>query len=208
MNDVDGGYSIDEAAIRKAGTELSYAVTLPTKGDAKPEVVFLNAQDEAEVPSMTEAIKASMSLHPRLTGSAGMINGTQYHDGAISPLPIEEILEKFKPTDVLILPQLPYEYLSNIKPSVGEYLGSKLAKLLGVDTVAKGLVSKKELRLSLELIQKLKEVNIGVLWPPDHGLDTFTTDGDEFKAAAIGSFRDTLKQWGADTPTEMPFLVD
>ena len=208
LGDVDGGYSIDEAAIRKAGTELSYAVTLPTKGDEKPQVVFLNAQDEVEVPSMTEAIKASMSLHPRLTGPAGTINGTLYQDGAISPLPIEEIIEKFKPTDVLILPQLPYEYLSMIKPSTGELIGSKLAKLLGFDTVAKGLVSKKELRESLELIQELAGVNIGVQWPPDSGLSTFTTDSNEFKAAVIGSFRDTLKQWEADAPTEVPFLID
>lgn len=206
MNDVNGQYSLDEAAIRGASTELSYAVTLPAVGDAGPEVVFLDAKDTQEVPSMVEGIQASMSLHPRLTGSAGTINGTKYHDGAIVPLPIEAIIKKFKPTDVLILPQLPYEYLADIKPSAGEHVASKILKLMGVDTLAKGLASRKELRESLELIQKLEGVNIGVQWPPDSGLGTFTTDSNEFKAATIGSYRDTLEQWGADKPTEVPFI--
>lgn len=206
MSETGGEYAIDEDEIRRASTELWYTMTLPHVGDENPSVKFLNAKDPNEVPSMVEGIKASMSLHPRLTGPAGVINGVEYRDGAISPLPIEEIIKHFNPTDVLILPQLPYEYVSDVKPSAGEHIGATLAKVAGFDAVAKGLVSRIELRKSLELIQQQEHVNIGVMWPPDGGLTTLSIDGDEFKAGVIASYRDTLKQFGAGEPLELPFL--
>ena len=209
MSEAGGEYTIDEDEIRETKTELWYTMTLPHVGDENPPVKFLNAKDPSEVPSMVEAIKASMSLHPRLTGPAGVINGVEYRDGAISPLPIKEIIEHFKHlgiTDILILPQLPYEYVADVKPSTGEKIGATLAKVAGFDAVAKGLVSRTELRKSFELIQKQEHVNIGVLWPPDGGLSTLSTDSDEFKAGVIASYRDTLKQFGADEPSELPFL--
>ncbi len=206
MSEAGGEYAINENEIRKASTELWYTMTLPHAGDGNPPVKFLNAKDPNEVPSMTEAIKASMSLHPRLTGRAGTINGVEYHDGAISPLPIEEIIKHFKPTDVLILPQLPFEYLADVKPSTGERIGATLAKVAGADAVAKGLVSRKELRRSFELIQAQEHVNVGVMFPPDGGLSTLYIDSDEFKAGVIASYRDTFKQFGAGEPSELPFL--
>lgn len=206
MSETGGAYAIDEDKIREVSTELWYTMTLPTTGDENPPVKFLNAKDPSEVPSMVEAIKASMSLHPRLTGPAGTINGVEYRDGAISPLPVEEIIKHFKPTDVLILPQLPYEYLADVKPSAGELVGSTLAKVAGFDAVAKGLVSRTELRKAFELIHQQEHVNIGVLWPPDGELSTLSIDSDEFKAGVIASFRDTFKQFGAGDPSELPFL--
>ena len=206
MGEPGGEYAIHEDEIRKTSTELWYTMTLPHSGDGNPPVKFLNAKDPKEVPSMVEAIKASMSLHPRLTGPAGVINGVEYRDGAISPLPIEEIIKHFKPTDVLILPQLPYEYLADVKPSTSERIGSTLAKVAGYDAVAKGLVSRTELRKSFELIQQQEHVNIGVMWPPDGGLSTLSINSGEFKAAVVASFRDTFKQFGAGEPSELPFV--
>lgn len=209
MSETGGKYAIDEDKIRETKTELWYTMTLSHVGDGNPPVKFLNAKDPEEVPSMVEAIKASMSLHPRLTGPAGTINGEEYRDGAISPLPIEEIIKHFKHlgiTDILILPQLPFEYLEEVKPSAGERIGATLAKVAGYDAVAKGLVSRTELRKSLEFIQQQEHVNIGVLWPPDGGLSILSIDSDEFKAAVIASYRDAFKQFGAGEPSELPFL--
>jgi len=203
MNEPGGEYALDEKTIRKSDTELWYTVTLPTEGSENPEVEFLNAKD---LPQMTDGIKASMSLHPKLTGPATAISGVEYRDGAINPLPIEELIKKFSPTDVLVLPQLPYEYINDVKPSAGEHAGSALAKLAGFNAVAKGLVSKREFRLALEQIQKIDDVNIGVLWPPDSGLSTIATDGDALMAGIIASYKDTFKQFEAGEPTELPFL--
>lgn len=206
LNDADGSYAFDESEIRGKKTQLSYIVTLPTKGNETPIVKFLNAQDSLEVPSITEAINASMALHPRLTGSAGKVNGIEYRDGAINPLPIHEIIERFHPTDILILPQMPYEYMSNVKPSIKKRMGAAIAKIFGFDAVAKGLVSRAELRQSLEFIQNHDHVNIGVMWPPDGGLGTISIDQPDFKAGVMASFRDTFRQFDSDIPSEIPFL--
>lgn len=203
------GPIIDEDKIRNSKTELYYVVTKPTDGVKDPEVVLLDARNQAEVPSLDEAVKASMALGPKMTGKAGIINGEQYYDGAVAACPIQEIIDKVKPTHVIILPQLPYELTENIKPSTKQMIGSRIAKLIGYNAVAKGLVNKRQLRESLELIKKLDGVKIGIMWPPDSGMSTFTKNSTEFKAAVLASFKKSFEDWGVKTPTELPdFILD
>src|SRR3989344_5105664 len=50
-----------------------------------------------------------------------------------------------------------------------------------------------------DMVREFKEakgVNIGVLWPPDTGLDTLDQDPDQMKIAVVDTIRDTVRQFG------------
>jgi predicted patatin/cPLA2 family phospholipase len=194
IEDEESPYLIDVTKVQESPTKLSYVVTLPVEGSEEPEVRFLDAK---KVPSIPEAITASMTL-PNLTGAIPKINGVEYRDGAISPLPIDELIREFDPTDVLILPQAPFEELENIKPSTQDRVAAMVARVTNQRSLEKGLLSRKVLRKSLERTKAITNVNIGVMWAPDGGMDTLDTVPDNFKAAVVASVKDTLKQFGQE----------
>lgn len=194
IEDEESPYVLDVAKVQESPANLSYIVTLPVVGNEEPEVRFLDAKT---VPSIPEALTAPMTL-PNLTGTIPKINDVEYYDGAISPLPIDELIREFNPTDILILPQSSFEELENVKPSPKDRMQAAVARLTNQRSLEKGLLSHKALRKSLERIQSITNVNIGVMWAPDGGMDTLDTDPEKFKAAVVASVKDTLKQFGEE----------
>lgn len=212
----EGEYAFDQEKIRNAKPKLFLTVTEPlVNGEDDAKVRFLDAKDREETPSIPHHIRSSMTI-PGLTGEVPLIDGQEYYDGAFNPLPIEEIIEKFnedgKELNVLILPQTPFELMENIKPSAAEYnLASlmnatkraKMGSKASLTQTEKLLLSREDLRESLERIQTEKHVNIGIMWPPDDGLETINTDADAATAAIIASARDTIEQFGGEQPEEI-----
>lgn len=195
----EGVYKIDQDSIRNSQTELAFVVTLPVQEGEDPEPAFLNAKT---IPSMTDGIVSSMSI-PYATGKIPEINGQTFFDGGFSPLPLKQLIEKFNPTDILILPQTPFELMENIKPSPTESTIASIAGATGIGQLEKGLLLKQQWRKSLERIGEETDVNIAIAWAPDSEMTLLTTKGSSIKAAFLAAGQDLFKQLGEEPREEM-----
>jgi predicted patatin/cPLA2 family phospholipase len=176
----EGPYRLNEEKIRNVSTELYYIVTQDDPKSNYSKVRFL---DSKKIPSMTDGVRASMTIRG-MTGTEVAIDGEYYLDGAFNPLPIFDLLEEFPDvTDILILPQMPFQPMDEIKPSTAEIGMASLAGAASLDLFEKMLLSRKDLRRVLEEITEISHVNIGIMWP-----------------AVLESARDTIAQFGGKQP--------
>lgn len=194
-DDPSGPFYINKNAVAQSPSELHYIVT-----NAAGEPTFIDAK-KLEAPS--DGIRASMTI-PHVTGDLKTLDGQQYYDGAINPMPIEEVLQRFPDvTDVLILPQDPFTRPDQIELTTLEKFGAYAAKHHGYTLVEKGFLMKKALRESFDRISQEKNVNIGVIWPPDEDLSQIGTDSNQALAAVISSARATYQKFGMEPPANM-----
>ena len=205
-----GEFKLDEEAIRKSKTELFYVVTLPVQGKNDPEVRFLDAK---RLDSMADGIVSSMSI-PFATGKIPKINGITYFDGGFAPLPIDQLIEHFNPTDILVLSPDSFETVDNIKPTPAESTIATLAGAASLNQLEKALTLKQQWRRDLERVQKIKNVNIGMMWGIETGITSITTDGPDLDAAVRATAWDTVKQLSdvakqlkIKLPTKMPRYI-
>lgn len=195
-----GEKAVDQKAVLDSKTEFYVGVT--RKEDWQSELI--NAKTAK--PGMITAVGASMAV-PLLYRKAIEVNGEKYVDGAFDPMPIEKIIKQFNPTDILVLPNTPFDRMDAFELTPGEYLIAEFAHRTGslgsLGTTEKFLRVKEEIRKSLEYIQHQSKVNIGILWPPDSNLSNLTTDPDKVEAAVIESARGVIKEFGAEQPREI-----
>ncbi len=198
-----GEKAVDQQAILDSKTKFYVGVT--GAEDGKSELIDVKTAK----PGMMDALTASMAV-PLVYRKAIEVNGKKYVDGAFDPMPIEKIIEKFNPTDILVLPNTPFDRMDAFELTPGEYLFAELSSKMGsvgsagsLDNVEKFLLIKEEVRKSLEYIQKQKGVNVGILWPPDSGLSNFTTDPDKVEEAVIESARNVIDIFGAEQPENL-----
>ena len=125
------------------------------------------------------------------------VNGIERIDGGIQPLAIQQIIEKFQPTDVLILPNMPFNNIETFRhPLINEKLVLGFAKLLPDSVTKKFLIQKKELREAFRFIKDQADINISILWPPDTDLVMVSDDSDKIKAAVLDAAQQTCKTFG------------
>lgn len=199
-----GKKSLDQEAILNSPRDFFVVVT--NINTLQPELINV----KTAVPDMISAVNASMAI-PLVYRKEIELNGGQYIDGGLDPLPIEKIIEKFHPTDILILPNMPFERMDSFETNFGEFLVSDLMQ--GVSKVIPGESFEKttekifqmnqKMRKSLEFIQGQQKVNIGVLWPQESGLGTFTVNSETVKTAMLESARDTIKAFKGEQPKEI-----
>ena len=168
---------------------------------------FINAKTAS--PGLRPAMRASMSV-PLVAGEVPPVNGIAYVDGSFDPMPLKEIIERFKPTDILILPNTPFECLDAFRLSNGEYVIAELAKRLGpkfvpalAGQVEKFLLIKEQMRKSMEYLQEQSGVNIGIMWPPDAGLDVMRQDPYAIETAVLESARSVISRFDEQQPHDL-----
>ncbi|QQG45729.1 MAG: patatin-like phospholipase family protein [Candidatus Sungiibacteriota bacterium] len=198
-----GPKTLDQKAIMDSPQELYVGVTDPKTFKSK----FIDVK--TATPDMISPFHASMAA-PIAYRKAVEVNDGRYVDGAFDPMPVEKVIEQFQPTDILILPNTPFDRMDAFETTPGEYLvseliegASKVIPAASLGTVEKFLRIKEQIRKSLEFIQKQKGVNIGILWPRDSGLTNVTTDAVRIKAAVLESARGVIKEFGAQQPREI-----
>ncbi|HEY4479665.1 MAG TPA: hypothetical protein VI981_04920 [Candidatus Paceibacterota bacterium] len=192
-----GEKELDQKAVRDSGIGLYLGVT--RVDDEKCEII--NAKTAR--PGIMDALKATMAV-PLFYGKDIEVNETKYMDGAFDPLPIQRLIEKFEPTHILILANVPFNRVDSFELSPGEYLLAEfLPKVGSLGTMAKFASNKKQMRESLEFIQKQSGVNIGILWPPDTNLDTLTTDPYKIEASELEAARGVIKAFGGEQPRDL-----
>ncbi len=200
-----GDKALDEDVIRRSPTELYAGATDSETGALE----LINIKTAG--PDMTAALEASAAI-PFFRDPVE-VNGNTYIDGAFNQVPLEEIIKKFKPTDVLVLPNMSFDYMNTFSYSDREKLmmwgaarmGSlgSIGSLGSVGTVEEFFKIKEHIRNFLENIQREQQVNIGVMWPPDEGMGNLTQNADTVKAAILGAARATIKEFGEEQPDEI-----
>lgn len=217
MKWMGGPKKLDEGAVRRSRSKLYFGVTRLSevnKAAEDPKADFIdaiNAQPtlDSEHSRILSAMRSSMSV-PMVNQEVPPVNGIEYVDGAFDPMPIQAAIEKFNPTDILVLPNTPFERLDAFKLSTGEYIVAELLKkfgspgsLLSLGQMEKFLLIKEQLRKSMEFIKEQQGVNVGIIWPPDSGLSTFGQKPDEIKAAVLESARGVVEAFGEKQPHEI-----
>ncbi len=153
---------------------------------------FINAKNPAL--DMIDAVTASMSV-PVVYNKNVTINGTKYSDGAFDdPLPLSRAIEKFKPSHVLVLPNIPFNKIPLGEPSKFQ---KKLVEAIphhgSLGFFRKVLMNRQALRKSLDEVAEKHNVKIGVAWPPDGDLGMFTQDGEKIRHAIKNSAKELFK---------------
>ena len=65
------------------------------------------------------------------------------------------------------------------------------------------MFQKRDLRSAFELMKKENGVNIGMLWPPDSGLELDTQDPDQIKLAITEAAEDVYRNFGEKHEVEL-----
>lgn len=192
-----GEKAVDQRTVLDSETEFYVGVT----GKKDGQCALINAKTAKS--GMITAVGASMAV-PLLYRKAIEVNGVEYIDGAFDPMPVEKIIEQLNPTDILILPNTPFDRMDAFELSPGQYLFAELAHRTGslgsIGSIEKFIRVKEEIRKSLEYIQQQKKVNIGILWPPDSNLSNLTIDPGKVETAVLESARGVIKEFGAKQP--------
>lgn len=147
-------------------------------------------------PDTLTAVIATTAL-PGAYGKPIPVNDSLYSDGGVLPPSTDELVERFHPTDILILPNRGLLPPSGNVVKVADILfavvtlrhrSPRLAWLTARRTAA--------LRAWLYSLDQLPWVNVGVLWPPEYGLRQLTQNGERLRSAALGTARQTLVAFG------------
>lgn len=196
----NGPKKLDEETIRKSPTNFYVGVTNKETGESE----LLDAKTAK--PDMVAACAASAAA-PIVFREAVEVNGTKYIDGGFDPLPLEKIIDRFAPTDVLLLPNTPFRKTNTFKYGPGGYLIMSLSKKMGsfgsLGTMEKFMRNLERFRHDLEYIEKEHNLNIAILWPPDSDIYQLSNDPDQIKTTVLQSARDAINQFGEPQPQKI-----
>ncbi len=163
---------------------------------------LINAKGTKE--GIVNALHASMAVpfvyRKEITVTDEEHGETLNIDGAFKPFPIKEVVAKFNPTDVLILPQMRFEktdipYLMKLKEHFWLGVMKSIPKLGSSAAIQKWFMIDAENKKTLEEL-KAMHVNVAVAFAPDAGLGPVTGDPDEVKLGAWQAATDLFKKFG------------
>jgi predicted acylesterase/phospholipase RssA len=165
-----GPYAPNIQSILESPTGFYVGVMVRRSG----EFVLLNAHNKA----IHAKIRASMTI-PWISRGKVVIGGTQYVDGGFYPFPLEDMVGMFEPTDILILSNKTVAQLAE-----SDAMG-KFGKLYAKRYPRKVQLEMQSSRDEIFRLSKWEKrgVNIGVLLPPDTGINGLSTDSNMLKDA-------------------------
>lgn len=197
-----GEKAVDRKRVNDIPTEV-YALTTPVNS-TKAELVDVKTAK----PGMIDAVEASMNVR-LLRAPAIDVNGIQMEDGSFGSFEIQQLIDRFqepgKDLTILVLPNIPFQKLSEV-PETSQTI-KKLPNTGILGTIKKFAKVSGELRKTMQDCKKAQGVNIGIMWPPDRGLDILDVDPDQIKLAVVDTIRDTIKQFGETQPKEIKLYV-
>jgi predicted patatin/cPLA2 family phospholipase len=244
----EGEKSLDQEAIRESTTGLYAGVTNVETGEV--EFVDLASATRDGEPDMVAVCEASSAIP--LFESPFEVNGQMYLDGSLGELPFNNLIKQFKPTSILVLPNMPFSEIDTFEQASVESIALWAAKLLGsgvplgagpptlpeeksrlaraadslqqtlgirgssgrtiksiehmvTRSVGSEVTPKQQTRQSIEEIEQITDVKIGVLWPPQAGLGNLTNHKGTIESAIMMAHLDVYKQLGQKPPEELWF---
>lgn len=186
-----GRTKIDTEVIKKARSEFFVGVTNAETGNGE----WIDAKNAT--PDVVAAIEASSAM-PLGYNLPISVNQRYYYDGGLSlPCPIKEVCEKFRPTDVLVLPNSPLRFDSQLFREVTNRVFAAIALCNLPAFIRTAVVSRhKRFYEGMNFIQNCKGINIGVLWPQDMGIYQLTRSSQKLRTAVQASVNQTLAVFG------------
>lgn len=184
-----GKKKLDVGAITRARSGFFVGVTDVEDGSS----VLLDAKRAK--PDIITALKASMAMLG-LYNKPVEVNGRRYIDSGSYWFPIREIVNKFVPTDILVLPNCSREWSEKYSPTLAERIGSLLL-LRGASSKLQELfkLRYKRWQEDLQFFATLGGVNKGILWAPDN-VGLLAKDSQKLRRAAEKAVVETLKVFG------------
>lgn len=187
-----GPKALDEQAVLDSKTGLYVAVN---RADSS-EMDWVDVKSAK--PDMVSALEATGNI-PFFKGGGIEVNEQEYFDGGFGKIDLQKMIEQFHPTDILILPNRPFDEIENLGPNfLKGAMIDKIPKAGMPGMVRKFLQMSQDLRKLMEEAKKTEGVNIGVLWPPETGLQNTTMDPVQIEKAIYESARDTFQAFGED----------
>src|SRR3989338_4754452 len=195
-----GPKALDTQAVLNSPTSVYVAVS--RDGAQKVEWKDAKTATHAGQPDMISLLEASGNI-PFFKGKGIEVNGTEYFDGGFGQIDLQELLSKFPgTTDVLILPNAPFDELENLGPT---FLGKSFIKSLpkrGMPGMArKFLQMSEELRKLFTIAGDInkdpnKKVNFGILFQHATGITSTTMKSDLVEATLYESAHGTFEAFG------------
>lgn len=192
-----GRRALDVERMRAARSNFYVAVTDGRTGKGK----LLDVKTAK--PDSIMALKASMAMF-FLYRDPVYVNGRQYLDGAFGhPFPIKEIVERFSPTDVLVLPNgsLHEPFLRILGEEVLAHLSLRHRRKL-IEAVHR---HHRLLREGVRYFKTLSGIHTAALFPPVSNVHLFTQDKASLKRQAGLSAKKTFRAFGGK-PKSIRFL--
>lgn len=128
-------------------------------------------------PDMLTAIKASMAIVGCVEEPVSL-NGSRYLDGWLDPLPLQQLVERFQPTDMIVVPNCTVQQMqqrTTVSPTVVA-LATLALRYRSRRIVEAVLTEPRRIAQSLRWLKQQHQVNVGVLWAPDNSVHQLTTD--------------------------------
>ncbi len=181
---------LDVAMVKHSRSDFYVTATRVDDGVGE----FIDAKKAADLIAV---LHASMAL-PVLYNRPVQINGAAYLDGVVAlPLPIEEALERFNPTDILIVLNRPLALKKKVVP-VLEYIAAetvlrKFPRGFREAFLAKTATYNRSMRLVMSSNGRLRGANVGVICPESDLLQRLTKDPHTLKTAALSAARWTAE---------------
>lgn len=164
-----GLYALDVDAVNLSETDFYIGVVKHDNG--RYDLL------DAKAHNMIDLMGASMAI-PGISLGKHHIDGIRYIDGGFYSYPLKYFIDEFAPTDILVLSNSTFEERNS---------GNILHSLMDVYTRMKySSKTRGEIRNNrLESIDvgTWPNVNIGIMWSPDTGIDGMTTDSNALKNA-------------------------
>jgi predicted patatin/cPLA2 family phospholipase len=183
-----GRKKLDCEAISSSPTSFHVVVTAQ---DGTPHIL----DAKAALPDMVSAIHASMAI-PAVYAKKIRVNGEDYVDGALNPFPIRQIIDRFQPTDIIVLPNQTRASLGKIPFSLRQALLSMTAiRNCSFAATGRAMIRQTQIHHALRHA-KTCVPNVKILWPPEKNISVLTTDAYKLKEAVIASAQATFRAFG------------
>lgn len=191
-----GPKRLDTESITAHPAEFYVQATNVATGESE----FIDAKHNDK--GIVEAVHASMAL-PWFYRKSVRINGQDYVDGAFESFPIEEVIKRFNPTHVLVLPQVPFENMVGVEKeakmsrALASLIPRKGSLNIGSMALAEKFIKSREgFRKGLEHIQEETGVKIGIMYPPNSGISPITNEPQIIKASIWASAKKACEDLG------------
>ncbi len=161
-------------------------------------------------PDMVTGLEASSAISPFRKGVN--VDGKILEDGGFNVVDLKTIISKFKPKNILFLPNVPFNFKDTLRYNDRErrfirgisYLSDKQS-INSIGTLEAFLTEKGRMRELVEQAEEEYGVTIGFAYPPDSGVETLTRDRKVVKTAVIESARDIIGRFGGKQPHRINF---
>lgn len=183
-----GPKAIDVVAIRSSSTAFWVGTT---KTDGTP--VLIDAKRAS--PDIFAAIQASMTI-PGVSGGPVLVDGQAFFDGGLNPFPIREVVDRFRPTDILVLPNICQRFVDPPRKRASDLSALVVLKSRSLALVQRALTRRKQFHASLQIARQLPNVRVGILWPGNLGVHELTTDAKLLRQGSHDNFVDTVRTFG------------